>query len=613
MAQERDIKYVNKTFSDFRQQLVDYAKNYFPDSYNDFSPTSPGMMFMEMAAYVGDVLSFYQDIQLQETFLQYAQEPGNLYAMAYMMGYRPKITSPASVELDVYQRVPAVLSGGEYVPNYDYALVLSENIELQTVTGTPIKFLTQDKVNFAYSSSYDPTTVTVYATAGGTVTEFLLNKKVKAISAEVKTTTVDVATLERFKTITLTDTDIIGIQSISDGTNTWYEVPYLAQDTIFTEIANTGADKLTSPYILQLQKVPYRFVTRFTSTGALQIQFGAGSTGTDDSVITPNPTNVGLGDINVGVSTLDKAYDPSNFMFTGTYGLAPIGTLTIKYLVGGGVAANVPADTITTVLNNQSPSYYGVGASGTTYLNSLAFNNPGPATGGKDGDTIEEIRQNSTRAYNEQLRAVTKEDYTVRALSLPSKFGTVAKVAVIQDQLTSTQSTTDAIVDSNPLSLSMYVLSYNGQKQLTSAGSTLKQNLNTYLSQYRLITDAINIKDAFIVNIGIKYEIVIRPSASGRETLLGCTDALKEYFQIDKWSINQPINISKLYTLLDKVPGVQTVQKVEIENKAGGSYSPYAYDIKGATKNNIVYPSYDPCIFEVKFPNTDIEGRITTL
>ena len=159
----------------------------------------------------------------------------------------------------------------------------------------------------------------------------------------------------------------------------------------------------------------------------------------------------------------------------------------------------------------------------------------------------------------------------------------------------------------------MYVLAYNGQKQLTVAGTTLKQNLKTYLNQYRLVTDAVNIKDAFIVNIGIKYEIVIRPSASAREVLLGCTEALKDYFAVDKWSINQPINISKLYTVLDKVKGVQTVQKIEIDNKTGGDYSQYAYDIKGATKGNILYPSYDPCIFEVKYPNLDIEGRITTL
>jgi hypothetical protein len=612
MAQQRDIQYVNKTFSDFRQQLIDYTKNYFPDTYNDFSPTSPGMMFMEMAAYVGDVLSFYQDIQLQETFLQYAQEPGNLYAMAYMMGYRPKVTNVATVDLDVYQRVPALLSGSEYVPDYDYALVLSENIELQSTTGTPVNFITQDKVNFGFSSSYDPTEVTVYATSGGTVTEFLLKKKIKAISAEVKTANIDIASLEKFTTVTVEDTNIIGVLAVSSSAGEWTEVPYLGQDTVFTEEANNGADRNIVPYLLQLKKVPRRFVTRFTSTGALQLQFGAGVSNTDDDIITPDPTNVGLGSLS-GVSKIDVAYDPSNFMFTGTYGLAPIGTVAVQYLVGGGVEANVPADTITTVLDNKNPTYYGPGGTGTVYLNSLAFTNPQPATGGKDGDTVEEIRQNSYRSFNEQLRTVTKEDYTVRALALPSQFGSIAKVYVTQDQLTSTQSTTDIILDSNPLSISIYVLGYDNEKKVVTASETLKNNLKTYLEQYRMLTDALNIRDAFIVNIGVKYDIVTNPSVPAREVLLGCTEVLKDHFKIEKWSINQPINVSKLYTLLDRVKGVQTVQKIEIENKTGGAYSQYAYDVKGATRNNIVYPSYDPSIFEVKFPDSDITGRITSL
>jgi hypothetical protein len=612
MAQERDIKYVGKTFSDFRQQLVDYAKNYFPDTYNDFSPTSPGMMFMEMAAYVGDVLSFYQDVQLQETFLQYAQEPGNLYTLAYMMGYRPKISTAATVDLDVYQRIPAQLVSGQYIPNYDYALTVSENATLQSTTGTPVKFLVDNKINFAFSSSYDPTEVSVYSTSGDTITEFLLKKKVKALSAEIKTTTVTVTSPEKFKTITVQDSNILGVLDIIDSNGAgskWYEVPYLAQDTIFLEQSNSGgSDSNLVPYVMQLQKVPRRFVTRFTSTGDLQVQFGAGTTGGSDTVITPDPTNVGLGDQIIGVSKIDTAYDPSNFMFTGTYGLAPANTvLQIRYLVGGGVEANVPSDTITTILNATRT------ATVSGYENTLAFNNPVAAVGGKDGDTSDELRENSLKAYSEQLRAVTREDYIVRTLSLPSKFGSVAKAYIVQDQLSSTKSTTDAIIDSNPLSLSLYVLAYDSNKKLVTASNTLRTNLKTYLYQYRMLTDAINIKDAFVVNIGVKYDILILPNYTGRDVLLACTQALQDYFKVEKWSINQPVNLSALYTLLDRVKGVQTVQNIEIENKVGGLYSQYAYDIKGATKNNIVYPSYDPCIFEVKYPDTDIIGRVTSL
>ena len=606
MAEERDIKYVNKTFSDFRQQLIDYAKNYFPDTYNDFSPTSPGMMFMEMASYVGDVLSFYQDIQLQETLLQYAQEPGNLYSLAYMMGYRPKISTAATVDIDVFQQVA---SNGSNQPNWDQALVIPENVQLESTTGTPTRFFVDEKINFGFSSSYSPTEVSVYASSGNTVNTFLLKKTVKAFSGEVKTKTISVTSPEKFKTITIEDSNVIGILDVTDSsTNEWYEVPYLAQDTIFEENANGGSDANLAPYLLTLRKVPRRFVTRFTSTGNLQVQFGAGTTGQSDAVITPDPTNVGLGTGN-GISKIDVAYDPSNFMFTGTYGLAPANTtLTIRYLVGGGVEANVPANTITTVINQGTAT-----GTDTSQASTIAYNNPRAASGGKDGDTAEEIRQNALKAYSEQLRAVTREDYIVRALSMPSKFGSVAKVHVLQDQLTSTKSTTDAIVDSNPLSLSMYVLAYDNSRKLTTTSSNMKENLKQYLSQYRMLTDALNIKDAFVVNIGVKYDIILRPGAVGREVLLRCTQALQEHFDIRRWSINQPINVGAIYSLLDRVKGVQTVQNVEITNKVGGSYSQYAYDIKGATKNDIVYPSYDPCIFEVKLPDSDITGRITTL
>ena len=608
MAQQRDIKYVNKTFSDYRQQLIDYAKNYFPDSYNDFSPTSPGMMFMEMAAYVGDVLSFYQDIQLQETLLQYAQEPGNLYNLAYMMGYRPKITSAASTMLDVYQRVPAKLDGTEVVPDLDYALIVSENAQLQSKTGTPVQFLTQGKVNFAFSSQYDPTEVSVYATAGGEPTEFLLKKQVQATSATVNTTTISVDTVDKFKTETIVANNIIGILDIVDEEgNKWYEVPYLAQDTILVPQANVGADADKVPYTLLVQKAPRRFVTRFTSTGALQIQFGAGNTGTDDNLITPDPTNVGM-----GVNKLDVAYDPSNFMFTGAYGLAPSSNLTVRYLTGGGIEANVPANTITTTLAVDK-SFNGAIPTSSTYYNSLQFDNPEAASGGKDGDTTEEIRQNSLRSYNEQLRAVTKDDYIVRTLSLPARFGSIAKAYVTQDQLTSSQATNDQILDSNPLSLSLYILAYNNEGHLTTATSTLKANLDKYLGQYKLLTDSLNIRDAFVVNIGIKYDIVLQPDAIGRDVLLECNELLQQHFATKGRSINQPINISKLYTMLDRVKGVQTVQNVEIVNKVGGNYGAYAYDIKGATKNNIVYPSYDPCIFEVKYPTSDIVGRVISM
>jgi len=602
MAQDRDIKYVNRDFGDFRGQLIEYAKNYFPDAYNDFSPTSPGMMFIEMAAYVGDVLSFYQDTQLQETYLQHAKNPANLYNLAYMMGYRPKITTPATVDIEVSHVVGA--TGGN--PNWGQALSIPSNTRIKTTTSGQVNFFINKPIDFTFSSSYDQTQVGVetLSNAGQPIT-FRLTKTASAVSGEVKTVTETITSVEKFKTITIDDTNIIGVLSITqdNGATIWYEVPFLGQDTIFVDNTNTNpADAQIIPYSLALQRVPRRFVTRFTSTGQLQIQFGAGITGQDDSIITPDPTNVGLG-TSQGVNRISYAYDPSNFLSTKSYGLAPSNTtLTITYLVGGGVESNAPANSITSLVSTI-----------TDPTNSLTFNNPLAAIGGRDGDTVDELRENSLRAFNEQGRAVTLQDYTVRALSMDSKYGSIAKVYITQDQLTNPNSATDSIIDSNPLSLSIFTLAYDNNKNLTPATATLKNNLKTYLSEYMILTDALNIKDAFVINIGINFDIIVKPNYIGKDVLLACTNLLKDYFNITKWNINQPINLSSIYTLLDQVKGVQTVQKVEIVNNAGGIYSQYEYGIQGATRSNIVYPSYDPCIFEIKFPDTDIKGRITTI
>jgi hypothetical protein len=564
-------------------------------------------MFIEMASYVGDVLSFYQDTQLQETFLQHAKDPANLYNLAYMMGYRPKSTNVSEVEIEVTQKVNAVAPN--YTPNWDQALIVQPNTRLRATTFGDPKFIINDKVDFAYSSSLNPTEVRIDSIANGYPAEYRLTKRVRAMSGELKEFTYNAGNSEKFLTVTVEDTNIVGVLDITDSDgHTWYEVPFLGQDTIYETQSNTATDKNTVPNVLRLKKVPRRFVTRLTSQGNLQIQFGAGinTSASTDEVFLPDPTNVGMG-TNQGVSRLDFAYDPSNFLFSKSYGIAPSNTtLTIRYIIGGGVEANVPANTINIV------EQVTVSAPDQSKANTLVFNNTQPAVGGRDGDTVEELRQNSLRAYSEQNRAVTLQDYAIRSLSLPPLYGSISKVYVTQDQATNANILGGAY-DSNPLALSLYVLAYNSEKQVIPATPSLKDNLKTYLSQYMLLTDAVNIKDAFIVNVAMKYEIITLPNFVSRDVLLACNTALIEYFDIAKWSINQPINISGIYTLLDRVKGVQSVEKVYFENKVGGNYSEYAYDIKGATRGNIVYPSYDPCIFEIKFPEIDIQGRVTTL
>ena len=597
MAQEREIKYVNRGFSDFRSQLVEYAKNYFPNTYNDFSPTSPGMMFVEMASYVGDILSFYQDSQLQETFLTHAKDPKNLYSLAYMMGYRPKTTGVSSTKLEITQIIEAD-STNSYLPKWSQAAIIQQNSVITSTNSSQTKFLIDSRVDFTFSSSFDPTEVTIYSLSGGNPSEYKLKKTIDIFSSEIESTTFSVNSSEQFNTFTIQDSNIVGVLDVVDAdSNEWYEVPYLGQDTIFT----SGSSSF--PFDLAVQKVPNRFVTRFLSNGNLQLQFGAGTNDSDDSIILPDPSNVGLGGSN-GITKFDKAYDPKNFLYSKSYGVAPSSNLTVRYLKGGGVSSNVPADTITSL----STAVLANGDTSRTTTAYLTFTNPKAAEGGRDGDTVEELRENSLRAFNEQSRTVTLQDYAVRALSLPPRYGSIAKAFVNQDNLASNYDS-----KYNPLALSLYVLAYDNNKKLITASSSLKNNLKTYLAEYIMISDSVNIKDAFIVDIGIEYDVVLRPNYSGRDVIFQCNNVLKDFFNVDKRSINQSINIANLYTLLDKVKGVQTVQKLEIVNKTGANYSQYNYDIAGATKNNAVYPSYDPCIFEVKYPDQDIKGRVTLL
>ena len=284
--------------------------------------------------------------------------------------------------------------------------------------------------------------------------------------------------------------------------------------------------------------------------------------------------------------------------------------LTIKYLVGGGVTSNTSGNTINTLIEYGGTVTNATGSTAPGELSTVVFNNPLAAAGGRDGDTVEELRENSIRAYAEQKRVVTLQDYAVRSLSLPPQYGSIAKIFATQDH---TESSSKSALGMNSLALALYVLAFDNNGHLVPASKTLKDNIKGYLSEYMMLTDAVDLKDAFVVNIGIKFEIITLPNFQSRDVLLKCTEKLKSLFAKDKLTINQPINISGIYTLLDRVKGVQSVEKIYFENKVGDNYSQYAYDIKGATRGNMVYPSYDPCIFEIKFPEIDIQGRVTTL
>lgn len=625
MANSKTVQYLNKDFDSLKAQLINFAQTYYPDTYNDFNEASPGMMLIEMASYVGDVLSFYIDNQIQENFLQFAKQRKNLLAQAYTFGYQPRVTKAASVSLSVYQIVPSTIASGQYEPDFNYALILEEGGKISSNLDSNVQFFINDKLDFSKSTPGSETDISVYSTDVFQNPQFyLLKKTVRASAGTLTSTNITFGNPERYSTVDITDTNIIEIVSVVDSNNNkWYEVPYLAQDTIFEPIVNIAQNNPslsqyneTVPFLLKLEKVPRRFVTRFKANNQLQMQFGPGvSSGADEEII-PNSDNIGLG-LPYGINKMTTAFDPSNFLYTQTYGVSPSNiTLTVNYLKGGGAASNAPVGTLTqnsgviTTFNGNNIDT----TLSNTVLTSLAFNNEEAANGGGDGDTNEQIRQNALSSYPTQLRTVTKEDYIIRALSMPSKFGIVSKTYINQDISIRNNFTTDLMATQNYNAISLYILSRDNNNNLIVSNNALKQNLKTYLSQYRMITDAVNINDAFIINIGVNFEIIVRPNYNNKLILNNCLTSLQSYFNIDKWQINQPIILPEIFSNLDQIEGVQTVQKVEIINKAGSNtnYSQYSYDIKGATINNIIYPSLDPSIFEVKFSTTDIQGRVVT-
>ena len=663
----KDIKYLNKDFASFRENLIEFSKTYFPKTYNDFNETSPGMMFIELASYVGDVLSYYVDDTLKESLMPYAEDIQSVIALSQFLGYKPKVSSPAITTISVYQLVPSIGSAASNRPDDNFYLRIKEGMILQSTTDS-ILFRTTDVVDFNDETDRE---ITVYErdVLTGEPTFYLIKKYVQAISATLVEQTFTFGTYEPFRSITLPETNIVQIYDVRDSNgNKWYEVPYLGQEMVFVDEPNTEANdnelyqfKTTTPYILKTIKTPRRFVAKVNQNSSTTIQFGAGDPSASDELLIPNLKNVGLGLPN-SISRLEESFDPTNFLKTKTYGTSPSNTtITVKYFVGGGVSSNVAKGELVTIngieFEEDTDSF--TAAQLATYNSvktSVAVDNEIPAVGGRDGETLEEIRQNALANFGSQNRAVTAKDYQVRALSMPTKYGSIAKAYAVADGTldnnspssilaspNNLQEFTDLVLGfvrrpdseelddrsikqeitqyligkdnnlkekNNPFAINLYLLGYDSLGHLTNLNRAVKENLKTYLNEYRLLTDGININDGFIINIGVEFEIICYSNYNKSEVLTKCITELKDYFNINNWTFNQTINLSEVELLLANVEGVQSVPMLKITNKCGGKYSPNSYNIDAATKDKIVYPSLDPSVFEVKYPDSDIKGRV---
>jgi hypothetical protein len=644
----KEVSYLSKNFPDFRQNLIEFAKSYYPQTYSDFNEASPGMMFIEMASYVGDVLSFYIDNQFKENLLAFAQERKNIINISQAFGYKPRLTAPATVQAIMYQMVPALPASENFDPDDRFFLKILRNSKFSTNTADAVSFRSMEDVDFANPTDRE---IRVFSRnpVDNTPTMYVVSKKIKLIAADIKTTQFTFGSPQKFTRVQLSDPNIISVINVvdSDG-NIWDEVDFLGQDVVIDEkdvsVRNdsgflaSGSLVTASPNptkIAVFRRKPRRFVTRINDQMQMEMWFGSGITNLDDEIFQLNSNQIANTKYDQRIG--NASIDPTDFLESDAFGLAPANTtLTVSYWVGGGVESNAPSNTITTVdsllvsnrledyPNEFRPLYNQI-------LGSVAINNEEPATGGGDPASIEEMRQNALAFFNAQNRVVTDKDYLVRTLSLPPQFGSIAKAFILREEqiialgdeniynLTVNRDSdpynnriyvNDPVV---PHATNVYVLGYNANRNLTTLNTLVKQNLAKYLEQFRVLTDDINIIDAFIVNIGVEFDIVVYRNYNMNDVLARTIDAVKDFFDVDRWQINQPIIMNDLRLTIGSVEGVRTVPNVRVFNKYffrdGRDYQEYRYPISEATIDDVIYPSLDPCIFELRYPDTDIIGH----
>lgn len=646
---KKEIKYINKDFNSFRESLMQFAKTYFADSYKDFSAASPGTMFIEQASYVGDVLSYYGDYNFREGLFNYSTERKNIITLANYLGYKTKASKASTGIVDVYQLVPAIKQNNEYVPDENYTISIREHMQMTNTSG--VFYLTVDPVDFSVNTKNSPRQESVYSRDSYGIPQFfLLKKSVKFISGKITTLNFTISNPQEFLTIPLPEDDVIDIIDVRDSDNNrWYQVDYLAQDTIFIDENNSSAlDENLYQYSSEVPKLLKSMVTsrKFTvnvnSKNVTYLQFGPGLDNISDEIITPSQELVGIGLSNI--RNLNLSFDSGKMLQTYSMGQAPSNTtLTIKYITGGGALSNCPTEDIKSIVSvefandnsGMTPSQLSLVQ---TVKNSLRVSNPVPATGGAGEETIDEIRQNALSFFSAQNRAVTVSDYVSRIYNLPPKYGTIAKAHVVSNSNLNVNiyQTVNGVADSenqvtllnqaeqnyyrkvnydvsNPFGVNLYLLSYDSNKNLTRINEALLYNVRKYLEKYKMLTDSINIIDGYIINFGVDFKISVFNNYNKREVLNNCVQKIKEYFVIDKWTFNQPINISQLELEIAKIEGVQSVVYVKFKNLTinDGDYSPHEYNFDEATRNKIIYPSLDPSVFEIKFPDTDIRGSVS--
>ena len=594
--------FYGRDFDALRSDLVEYAKTYFPDSIQDFSDPSVGGLFLDMAAHVGDVMSFYLDHQFNELNIDTAVQTKNIEKLLKSAGIKNRSTAPSIVEIDFYLTVPAITDiNDNIVVDPDVLPTILSGTAIESNSG--VVFELMEDLDFSKQIFDEYTHERIVniddLDADLNPNSYIIMMTGICVSGETRTKTIDAGSFEQFKKITITDTDINEILRVTDTSgNEYYEVEYLSQDIVFKAVQNKKYDYDVVSDNLELLPAPYRFTRELARvSGLTTMTFGSGNAMTLDTDYIPDPSEFAIPMYGKTIMSR-QSIDPNNMLSTSTLGMSPYNTsLSVVYRKGGGLSHNVPASTIKTVkkllimYNRDSTTYNNFNIK--TSLNVI---NMSQARGGEDRPTINELRFEYKGHQNSQSRIVTKNDLLTRVYTLPTNFGRVFRAGL--------SNTT-----SNLFSTQLYIISRDSQGKLISSSDSLKKNLEVYLNQYRLITDAIDILDAFVVNIGIEYEILSDGIVNKNSIVENINKKIKSLFDIKKWHLDMPINKTNIEMLITTTDGVIALNYCTILNKTGSGYSSFNLDIdKNTSGKFLVGPPGS--IFELKSATDDIAGYV---
>ena len=594
VTSNRNINYLSKDFNSIKADLIDYVKRHFPSDWQDFNDASGGMALLEMIAYVGDILSFNIDRQVNEAYINRAVEVKNIVSLAENFGYTPKNTTPAVVNLSISADLTESVSS-------ESLFILKKGATVVSNFEPVVSFETLSDVNFGSAAGR------MLNTAGGTTTVTVTG--VSAVAGITKTFKYAASNAVRFLSVNLPDTNINEVVSVSgtDGSE-YYQVDSLARDTIFIGEVNTDSSSSgDAGYIMKLKRIPKRYVVERNPAGLTSIRFGPGVLMEADADIIPNPNDFVLPPTLRGSPSgfAPAAIDSTNFLKTKSLGVAPQNTtIVINYRAGGGVATNVGPQTLNRFINKQlqfeKPNMASLSAAITQNIfDSVSCSNGEQASGGEEAESVESIRENAVYNMNSQMRCVTLQDYQTRIMSMPSQFGSVFRSFVRKDP-------------TNNLGVQLYITTRNSVGQLSYPSTVIKNNIETYIKNFKSFSDTIRITDGRIINIGVNFTIVPNADANESETLMECMLVLQRIFDTTRTNFNDSIVIPEIQASLQSLQKVRSVPEVKIINRVGNVsgklYSGTEFNIKANTSSGIVKFPVD-AVWELKYPNFDIIGR----